>query len=105
MTYTATQIESAIEGSIDFDGWGEVKYNGNGDKVLDITLDGETVPVTKVDSFGGEGMGEEIWVVVQVGDQYFEKDGYYASHYGTDWDGSFTEVSPSQKTITVYETV
>jgi hypothetical protein len=42
-------------------------------------------------------------VVIRVGTQLFRKNGYYASHYGTDWDGSVDEVVSSEKVITVYK--
>jgi hypothetical protein len=101
--YTAREVEQAIEGHDYFDGWGEIKWSNEGDVALEIPLNGETVPVTKVASFGGEGQGDEIWVVVQVGTQLFRKDGYYASHYGSDWDGDFEEVAAREKVVTVYE--
>lgn len=31
--------------------------------------------------------GEDVWYVFKIGDQLFRKEGAYASHYGTDWDG------------------
>jgi hypothetical protein len=104
MTYTAREVEHAVEEHDDFDGWGEIKWTNTGDVALTVTLNGESVDVTKVADYGGEGQGDEIWVVVQVGDQLFRKDGYYASHYGSDWDGDFDEVFAHEKTITVYET-
>jgi len=42
-------------------------------------------------------------MVIRIGDQLFRKEGYYASHYGYDWDGTFEEVEAKPKTITVYE--
>ena len=55
---------------------------------------------------GGEGSGEEMYLVLKTTDgesvQYFRKDGYYASFDGSNWDGAFYEVTPTQKTITVY---
>jgi len=63
--------------------------------------------VEVIDSDGGEGQGEVIYFVLKIsaGDtvRYFRKDGYYASHYGTDWDGSFAEVSAVQRTVTFWE--
>lgn len=56
----------------------------------------------RVDSAGGMDEGSNIWTVFEVGGRLFRKSGYYASHYGTDWDGAFEEVFPEQKTITVY---
>lgn len=64
---------------------------------------------------GHEGGGENVEIVVEVTphvdgiqkfsmeSRFFEQLGYYGSYYGTDFDGTFTEVFPQQKTITVYE--
>lgn len=104
MGYNAREVEEAIESTRDFYDWDEVRWVNNGDVALYIDVAGEThVPVTTIDSFGGEGQGDSMWVVVKVGSQFFRKNGYYASHYGTDWDGDFSEVTPQQKTITVWE--
>ena len=64
-------------------------------------------------SFGGEGQGDQYYIVLsltmEAGLQddgfvrYFRKDGWYASHDGAYLDGSFYEVTPQQKTITVWE--
>jgi hypothetical protein len=94
--YTAAEVEPKL-GRI---GWGELEYGEHS-----IILRGKSVPVTHTESFGGEGQGEKRWVVVKIGDQLFKKDGYYASHYGTDWDGPFREVNQVEKTVTVYEPV
>lgn len=95
--YVPAEIEAAVEAD---SSWYLEKGQG-----ATITLRGESVAIEAVDTFGGEGQGDDIWVVVRVGDQLFKKSGYYASHYGTDWDGDVTEVKPVQKTITVYEDV
>jgi len=54
---------------------------------------------------GGEGQGDDIWFVFEVKDtgQLFKKSGYYASHYGTDWDGPLEEVRAVQRMVTFYE--
>lgn len=50
-----------------------------------------------IEDFGGEGQGEQRWVVFSVGDQFFEVSGYYASWDGTTWeDPSLTEVEPKE---------
>lgn len=63
-----------------------------------------------VDSYGGEGMGDDYWHVVKVplleddSYTYIKFGGHYDSWNGTEWDSSLiSEVKPVQKTITVYE--
>jgi hypothetical protein len=97
--YTARQIKQAIEDS-DYR-WYDLSYCVHSI----IPIDGVAVGVTLVDQEGGEGQGEHIWFVIKIGDQLFRKEGYYTSHYGTDWDGPFSEVEPVQKLVTVYEPV
>jgi hypothetical protein len=53
---------------------------------------------------GGEGDGEERYVVFQVGDQFFQVDGYYASWDGTTWEDTTPyEVKPKEVTVIQYE--
>lgn len=64
--------------------------------------------IKEVDSYGGEGKGEEWYVVMHFVDHdvYIRVDGYYSSYEGVDfYDGwsNCSEVRPQQKTITVYE--
>lgn len=64
--------------------------------------------VTTVEQFGGEGQGDQAWVVIKIKfddgtEKYYRKDGYHASHDGTYFDGDFDEVTPQQKVVTVYE--
>ena len=62
-----------------------------------------------VEDFGGKGQGENRWIVFKVtnaeGERLFRKSGYYASFYGTDWDGELEEVVAKEKTVTVFEAV
>lgn len=108
--YSAENVEKAIEGLEDgpddnyFENWGEIKCSSDGWVVCKIDIDGDkNVPVTKIAGYGGEGKGDEIWVVVSVGTQLFRKDGYYSSGYGSDWDGDLYEVVAREVTVTVYE--
>lgn len=53
---------------------------------------------------GGEGDGEERYVVFQVADQFFQVDGYYASWDGTTWEDTTPyEVKPKEVTVIQYE--
>lgn len=61
-----------------------------------------------VKQHGGEGQGSSYYTVRYFKDHdvYIRVDGYYQSHYGTDfepWDKSASIVTPKEKTITVYE--
>lgn len=62
--------------------------------------------VSLVDSFGGEGQGDDYWMVLSItsGDvtRYFKMSGYHVSHDGSYYEGPFEEVNPKQETITVW---
>ena len=84
-------------------GWNAVERHSDKD-------DGWPTPIgslEKIDSFGGEGKGDEYWMILRLtqGDveRTFKKEGYYASHYGHEWDRYFSEVSPVEKTVIVWE--
>ncbi len=68
-----------------------------------ITLDGREYAVKPVDSYGGEDMGTELWVVFEIDGRLFKKYGAHYSHDGSYWDGSLNEVQAKQKTVTVFE--
>lgn len=103
--YTTEEIENAVAEREEGDGWFDLDWAENGHKVK-VTLQGEETEVEKVDGKpSAEGGGEHVYIILKAGDQFFEKTGYYASHYGTDWDGDVTEVRPVEKTMTVYEAV
>lgn len=57
------------------------------------------------DSFGDyeEGGNTEIWVIFEVNGKYYKKFGYQSSYGGREWDGGVVEVTPTTKTITVWE--
>jgi hypothetical protein len=80
--------------------WHELKYGCGGH----VTGLGK---VSHVDSYGGEGKGDEYWVVFSVTDwgvtRHFRMDGWYASYSGAEFDGDLKEVAPKQKVITVWE--
>lgn len=55
---------------------------------------------------GGEGEGEYCYSVIKLGDKFFKAEWSYYSYNGCDFDyieDTITEVTPKQKTITVYE--
>lgn len=100
MTFTAAEVEAAAEAYYDEHGykfWSEIHYGGK----LELTGIGTA---EHVESHGGEGEGDSAWVVFKVGDQLFEKVGYYASYDGFDWSvySGLTEVEAYEKTIIAY---
>jgi hypothetical protein len=61
-------------------------------------------PAYVVENVGGEGQGEIRYVVFQVGDQFFQVDGYYASWDGTTWeDPTPYEVEAKEVVVIKYE--
>lgn len=69
-------------------------------------VDGYTF--THVGQHGGEGEGDEYWVVFRVTkdgtERYFKWSGWYASYDGGHLEDIF-EVAPKEVTITIYEKV
>lgn len=64
--------------------------------------------IKKVDRNGGEGKGEDWWVVFYFVDHdvYIKVSGWYQSYDGTSFEDGWdccSEVRPKEKTITVYE--
>lgn len=78
-----------------WEGWMELNH---------LIINDEVVPVTSVEQNGGEGEGDYCYIVFQIGDQLFKKEGYYASYDGYYWDeGDVFEVEPWQVLTTVYK--
>jgi hypothetical protein len=78
----------------------------------DLWGDEDTTPIVEqfnikfVDSYGGEGCGDDYWAVWsydQDGQTFYIKlYGWYASYNGSEYEG-WKFVTPREKTITVYE--
>lgn len=119
--YTAEEVEAAVEPLLEEAAdWDELEdllkgspeWTGGGSGTVypavpghtHIEVNGEQAPIEVVeDHGGGEGSGEARWVVIKVGTQYFKKDGYYASHYGSEFDGDLKEVRKIERMVTFYE--
>lgn len=104
MSYTLEELRSAIEAS-------DIYYNSwywfyNNDQELP-----EIGTAKEVDRYGGEGQGDDLWVVFKVEPadgsdvRYFRKSGYHQSHDGSYFDGELEEVVPFEKTVTDYKAV
>lgn len=121
---TVSEVERLLEGEREYDEYGDDDYEEfgwyfwlfEGHKDEWTILDQEHMARTVHTIGGHEGGGENVVIVVEVmqhnidrvdewdtESRFFEKLGFYGSYYGCDFDGSFTEVYPKQKTVTVYE--
>lgn len=63
-----------------------------------------------IETFGGEGLGDQYWVVFSLTDgdgntRLFRRNGYYASFDGGYLDGPLLEVKPVDRMVTFYEEV
>lgn len=127
MSYTIEDLDEAIEEGAfledaEGEGWGALieelwevgtynKATGEWEYANDKTV---TIPgigaVSKVEEFGGEGQGDDYWVVVKVVDEsgeerLFRRNGWYASYDGGYYEGPTDEVVEAQQVITVYNKV
>lgn len=58
--------------------------------------------IEEVEYFGGEGMGDSVYIVNHFVDHdiYIRVDGYYSSYEGSDWDSSeFREVKKKRPNL------
>lgn len=101
------EITAAIEdivGSIQ-----EIKWVGKNVEVNKITYGEETLLVTTVEEYGGEGCGDDYWMVCKLENEdgsligYLRWDGWYGSYDGGYLESDPFWVEPKEKTITVWE--
>lgn len=103
MSYTVKELQEAIEETYkqvsDNNVWTDFKWEEINE--LDVPNFGK---VEFEDSFGGEGQGDDYWVVVKLDDRYFRVDGYYSSWDGGELDGELEEVVPKEVKKIEWET-
>ncbi len=113
--YSTSEIEEAVTNGETLDRWGlsvggwERLSEANIGSLHAHTIRGELVDIEKVGGKGPRAGGgrfeavDDVSVIIRVGDQYFEKCGYYSSYDSTRWDGRLHQVRLVVKTVTVYE--
>ena len=73
---------------------------------LEMALDNQLINYTVVDCYGGEDQGSDYWSVYSFTDGmqvvFIQFQGWYASYEGSTYE-EFYEVTPVEKTITVFE--
>lgn len=128
MSYTAGQLETVLEdyhaeepyafnsvvdgrlisGVRKYDSWDGLESQlgriGSSVVLADIGI------LRLIENIGGEGQGDYAAMVFSVAStdgatRLFRKEGYYASHDGTTWDGDFAEVEAYDKTVTDYREI
>jgi len=112
VTLTANQVDEALvewwldqrnlarTGSSEDYAWENISYQP-GVEILPIGY------VTVVEDYNEE-FHTDRYVVISIetpaGKQYFKRNGWRQSHYGSELDGPTVEVVPEQKTITIWNT-
>lgn len=96
-------IHSLCEGDLDF-----INYDGDFEKYTKNRQDfKDKYGYEHLDQEGGgEGGSEYCYGIFRLGDKIYRSDYNYYSYHGYDYDGildTLKEVTPKQKTITVYE--
>ncbi len=98
--------ETEIDVSIWYEFYDALTTKASAEKYGHKTATLESGPAYTVEDFGGEGQGETRYVIFQVGEQFFEVDGYYASWDGTTWEDTTPfEVAATPVTVIQYERV
>lgn len=95
--YTVAEVLEAIE-----DKFGEDDEFWYYPQDTPLVLRGEAVVPEKIESTGGMDEGSNASIVFKLNDQFFRKEGFYASHYGYDWDGAFYECEPKEVVVVQY---
>lgn len=101
MKLSARDVDSTLSRERNFY-WGSLEYRS--DAIKSLRIFGEEYEFEVIESrFGSEGDWHcQTYIVFRLGDQFFRKTGYYASHDGEYWDGPLTEVEGEPTNIIVW---
>lgn len=115
-TYTVADVDRIFESSHRIpSGYGDHEYDLWPGELWRYIKFGEVnnIPtelgvISLESEYGGEGQGDEYWVVVKITGhdgsvRFFKKPGWYQSYSGGELDGDTYEVRPREKMVTVYE--
>ena len=84
-------------------------HQGNNSKNQPVDFGGGSV-IKLVEDFGGEGQGDDYWIVMEITvddepPRLYRVEGWYASYDGGYLDGDLHEVRPKEVLRTIYERV
>ena len=116
MSFVASDLEDALEsygmdpetGDVDEEhdgegGWEEVSEFAWGEEPFTVELeaeDGTKVPVeVKIVDYAHGTYDGDTYLIFEALGRNFRKNGWTASHYGTEWEGSFEEVESEEKVV------
>ena len=68
---------------------------------VELSIDGN--PITLVDNYGGEGMGDEYWAVLECNGVYARIRGWYSSWDGGSYDSVQQVIPREEKIIRFYD--
>lgn len=116
MTYTVEDVDRLFGEGFDLKSrWNDYRWRVEGQEAWHAAKDGELDDLPTelgqlfyVDEHGGEGMGDQYWVVVKIlaedgSERFFKRNGWYQSYSGGELDGPTIEVRPREKMVTLYE--
>lgn len=87
--------------------WGMTGWDALGEfdgETFEVEVGGNPVTVKVLETSYGT-YEDDTYIILEAGGKTYRKFGWTASHDGTYWEGSFNEVFPEQKTITVWRNV
>lgn len=92
---------SAYESTYSFPGGKTFNIPGLGD----VKLVKKSTECGSLDSYGDipSGVEFETFIIFEINGRYFRKEGTGDSYGRVTWNGTFKEVFPKAKTVTVYE--
>lgn len=107
MTFTAYEVDHAISWATDPDNRSETGWTGlyYGEiRSIDLPSLGTTATFVDRKKFDAGAYDDSpTFVVVKVGDQYFQKEGTYSSWDGSGFYGECVEVEPYEVPLTFYK--
>ena len=105
MSFTSKEIEKAISDYEEENGLEDSYEQVFKSLISEDEAEYDIPGIGKVEyaeSYGGEGQGDEYWLVIKVGKQFFRVNGWYSSYEGGELDGTLEEVMPKQVVRTEY---
>jgi hypothetical protein len=110
---TLEQVKLAMSEEHEYKGWKGEPCTSDGQDILtdEYSFEYEGHKFSHEEQFGGEGQGDDYWIVFSVASltddkdvTYYKVPGWHQSHCGSEleWDNLF-EVKSVEKTVTVWE--